>query len=786
MKSFYLFIFLLCFVFQASIAQISITGIVLDSKQQAIEFANVFLVHADDRQITIGAISQADGRFSLDVPQVGDYVLSISFIGFDDYKNSIRVEKSIDLGKIILESSAQVLNEVVVTADRTIIERREDKLVFNVSSSSLQSGFDGMEVLERSPNIMIYEDEILIRNEAPIVLINGRKSNLSGEDLANYLRNIRSNDIKSIEIQTHLSANTDAESSGGVINIILKKKPIGYDGSLRADYNIKGRGFADAFTGMTFNYGAGKWNVYSAYNFMHRTSLSNSYNTTEYFDTQDVILGDNTWETLRIRHNYQVGFVADAFKNHVFGIEAFATNFDYSTNTTSLVSILNADELIESGDALVDVDLDNNLYNTTFNYTWTIDTMKSNLKVFVDYSNQKVNRNNEVASTYDVGLYEDNTEQNKSIANTLIYASQADLEQYFENFKLEAGAKWTYTDRENALASAFLNDDIWIPNDRSTAYNYDERVIAGYLSLSKTIQEKNFIKIGLRVENTNLNRLDLNTDSTIQQNYTNWFPSFYFSRDLPNKQNLALSYSKRLRRPPFYFLNNNVTKVNDFRYELGNPDLTPEYVHNFELTWRQKNQSIGLYYDKVMDAINGIYFLEGQIAYYQKFNAGSQTQYGVDYNLFGNLFKWWYAKTTLVLYHRKFTDEVGVDSFERTTVRASVSNNFKINSTTSFDITAAYVSPYEDAYYISYGRRYVNMMLQKTFWNKRLTCRIYFNDVFNSLMQRSERPFENFKTTREDTWLSQSVRLWATYRFQNKHQVNKRTNKSKNEMRRRL
>lgn len=244
--------------------EITISGKVVEQTgSQPIEFANVFLQDTTNKSLQIGTITDVNGQFQLVLKTKGTYQISISFVGYTNWQENLIIDQSINLGPILLEPMANELTEVVVTADKNIITRKEDKLVFNVATSPLKSGYDGLEVLQRSPNVLVNGDgSIQMRGEAPTVMINGRISSLSGDELANYISNLKSDDIQSIEIQTHLSANTDAQSSGGLINIILKKKPIGFDASIRSDYAILGDGFHTTFTGATFNYGAQKWNMF--------------------------------------------------------------------------------------------------------------------------------------------------------------------------------------------------------------------------------------------------------------------------------------------------------------------------------------------------------------------------------------------------------------------------------------------------------------------------------------------------------------------------------------------
>lgn len=780
---------LLLLIFTISNAQqIFLSGKVLSTQQEPVEFANVLLKNTKEGSLPFGSITNADGSFKIEVPEQGVYELKISFVGYTEKVQTISVDKSVDIENIILEEEANTLGEVVVVGKLKIIERKEDKLIFNIQASPLKSGFDGMEVLARSPNVWVDENGgIQMRNESATILINGRAPNLSGANLTNYISNLRSDDIKAIEIQTHLSANTDAESSGGVINIILKKKAVGFDGNIRSVYTFKTKGDYNNQNNFNFNYGAEKWNVYGSYSYQQSTSESENNSSIDYFTSQNFLGEKGGLQRFVKRHNYQLGFVADPIENHVMGFEFFATNFESNYDNISLVDILNNGESIDNGIAQLIGDVDNDVYNVTFNYKWTLDTLKSNLKFFADYASSDVGRFNDAISSYEQGFYTGITERNDGVAGTNIYGLQADLEKYFQNgLKLELGSKLSNTQRENALLSEILIGDEWIPNQRTRSFDYDEQVSAGYISVSKKIKEDYFLKIGVRTEHTNLERKDLNQDSIIQQNYTDWFPSFYLSRDLPKDNTISISYSKRLRRPSFQLLNNYVIKINDFRFELGNPELRPEYVNNYELSFKQKRQTFDLYYQKTREAVNGIYFLEGDVSFYKKFNDGSQTQFGLSYNRFGNLYKWWFIRASLGVYNRKFTEESGIDNFQRSTGYVSLNNNFKLNKTTSLELRGYYRSKHEDAYYIAAQIYDVNLMLQKTFFNKKLSARIYLSDIFNTLIYENERPFATFKSSNSHKPQTRNIRLWISYNFSGKNKATKRKNRSKNEATRRL
>ncbi|MEL6925887.1 MAG: outer membrane beta-barrel protein, partial [Bacteroidota bacterium] len=233
-------------------------------------------------------------------------------------------------------------------------------------------------------------------------------------------------------------------------------------------------------------------------------------------------------------------------------------------------------------------------------------------------------------------------------------------------------------------------------------------------------------------------------------------------------------------------LNNYVFKVNDFQYSIGNPDLRPQYVHRLELSYRLGKQTIAAYYNKTVDAINGVYTLDGDIAIYQRKNAGAQTQYGIEYNRTGQLTSWWFVKASASIFHRKFTNPEGIDSFERTSGYLNLSNTVKINSTTSIDLSGVYLSKQEDAFYILSERYRVNIMLQKTFWNKKLSCRLYVTDLLDTFEFNTRRPFDTFETTLRLKFQTRTLRHWMSYNFSNQSKVNKRSNSSDGGVRRRL
>lgn len=769
---------------------LTISGTVNDENGAAIEFATVVLKSKVNEKLS-GRTSDQKGKFKFEVKEKGTYLLQVSFIGYEEWKQEISFTESMNVGVITMKTSLSTLEEVVVTGQRVIIEKHDDKLVFNVDQSPVKEGFDGMEVLERAPSILIDSNEgILMRNQAARILINGKQLYLTGEELAVYIKSIRSENIKSIEIQTNQSSSTDAESTGGVINIILKKRPIGFDGTVRSEIGTQGNGTHKSVSGINLNYGAQKWNLYSSFNNTYHIDQGLETVGIEYFGNDEKYKNESVWDYVRRRYTYRAGMVFDLAPRHIIGLEYSGSSYENQIDYKGILELRNTDSLLVKGKNNIDDDIvGNDLQNIAFNYSWTIDSTGGFIKVFSDYLSQKYFLKNQVSSTYEIGNNADNTERNFSKAGTIIYTAQADLEKKLgKDIGLQTGLKYSQIERDNTLDAATLTDGEWINNiNRTTAFSFVEKISAGFLTLSKKIKEKNFVKIGFRVEHTDLYRLDKIDLSEVRQNYIGFFPSLFASRDLKNGNIISFNFIKSLRRPGFRWLNNNVIKLNDFRYQLGNPDLRPEYKHNLELGIKQEKQTFSLYGQLITESLNGNNFLdENNISYFQVTNSGKELEAGLEYNRFGNIKSWWFLKVASSLYYRQFTEASGDLNFQQIGGNLSISSNFKMGKTASFDISSNFVSRSEGLYYAQLPFSRVHLTFQKNFFDKKLNVRLYFDDIFDKLIYREEQLTDTFASNFTYKAQKRAVRLFVSYNFSNKNEVNKRKNDSKNDAKNRL
>ncbi len=764
-----------------------ITGVVIDKNNNPLEYANVVLRNANTKQLISSLITNQNGSFELSLKEPQEVQLSISFIGYTNLTKKLQVTAAINLENLVLQEDSNLLESVEITATKPLLTRTEDKIVFNVQNSSLKVNSDGMAVLRQTPLLWVEENSISMRNEAVVVFVNGKKINLSGEQLANYVRNIKSENIKSVEISTNKSSQLDANSKGGSINIVLMKKRLGFNGNVRTAYKILEQGYYQTYASTNFNYGAETWNLYGNYNNINYKGLRRINTLSNFSKQQSQIETLSTENYNDQRHYSQLGFVSNLGKSHEFGIEIYNAIINRKSPILANLSFYKNGILEDKGQVITSNLPKNYLFTSVLNYTFKINSNQT-LKVFADYLNQNNTAKRTTQSVYDVGSFENTFEKYESESSAISYALQADYTaKLTKKTKVATGFKYGFTDKENDLLTEFaVQDDFIIDLNRTTSLAYKEKISAGYISVSSTVSENNFIKLGLRLENTNLNRLNNYTDAVVKQNYTNWFPSIFYSRKLSTTQSLSASYSRSLQRPSFRLLSNEIQKINDFNFIIGNPDLTPEFKNAFEITYQHKKNVVSLFYNRTNDNINALYFVENNIAYLKNRNVGTQIEFGLEYGSSKKVNSWWSLQYSATLFHSKFLDENQQSSFEKTSFYTNFSNNFTINKTTHFDLIGRYVSPTTTPFNENEAYHTMIAVFKKSFLQKKLQFKITFDDVFNTLRYNSFNTFENYTTEKRDKPMTHKVYVGLTYNFASKAKTATKRNRSKNDARRRL
>jgi len=593
------------FISLFSYSQIQVSGRVIDSESNAMDFVNVILMN--NNKIVAGTITNENGNFKV-IAKKGNYKLHISFIGSNDYIKDLNLDKEIDLGNIILEN-ANDLEEVVITSKKKLIERKVDRLIFNVENSIAASGKDALETLKVTPRVRVQGGDIsMVGKSGMSVLINDRLVQLSGDDLANFLRTIQSDNIKKIEVITNPPAKYESEGNSGLINIVLKKaKSDSWHVSTRTSY--KQAVYATGALGVGFAYQKDKLTLFSDVNY--------SNGSVSPIGTSKIFYPEQLWNeetNLRQYENplaYKLGVTYELSKKVNVGIQ-YTGNMDNSLDKDfNKVTLTN--NVTQALDSLILTNArttGKKIYNSiNAHLIYKLDTVSGKV-LSLDYdffnykrdndrlisSNNYFNRQSIIPNSY----FSAQNSGNQNITNNSI---NVDVEHPLKSVSLNYGGKLSFTKTTNEVVFNNLTSGVAVLDlSQSNEFEYKENRQALYLSLQKVINDKWEVKIGGRVENTETKGYSKTLNQLNKKSYFEFFPTAYLSY-VPNDNNtFSINYGKRISRPTFSFLNPFRWYTSNYSFIEGNPQLNPSFTHNIEFEFTHNGNWINsLYFSRLTD-----------------------------------------------------------------------------------------------------------------------------------------------------------------------------------------
>ena len=512
--------------------------------------------------------------------------------------------------KKIVEKQIQ---EVEIVAKKKLIERKVDRLVFNVENSISATGGDALDALKITPGIRVQNNQVsMIGKSGMAVMVDDKLIQLSGDDLVNYLKTIPSDNIKNIEVITTPPAKYDAQGNSGIINIKLKRaKHNSWNSSIRSTYTQTT--YPAGSLGGSFNYNKNKISIESDLGYTNG-SISPTYNTTFFFPNQ-------VWQEVNTNRNYynlvrgKLGINYKFSEKFNIGIQYMGSNNrkknkenDFSTITNNTNNAI--DSLIISR---AENKIKNN-FNTLDVYSiYKLDTIGRKISInlnylsFKDSQDRVFNSNNLLSDNMIIpnSYYSANNISGQDIFN---YSAKADVDFPTKFIDLTFGGKVSFTKNSTDLSLYNLTTggQIFDPA-QSNKFVYKENTEALYISGSRKLGEKWETQLGLRFETTQAQGNSVTLNTTNKNNYSKLFPTFYLSYTPNENNNFSFNYGKRLDRPNFEDLNPFRIYNNKYQYSEGNPFLQPSYSHNLEFNYAYKNNwNSKLYYSKITDGTGGI------------------------------------------------------------------------------------------------------------------------------------------------------------------------------------
>jgi hypothetical protein len=563
----------------------------------------------NDTVVVHKAVTDKFGSFKFEAA-AGNYILLIEQQDNGFIKRSIHLNADIDLGELLIDEVVQ-LNGINVIAHKKIIERKVDRLVFNIENSIASQGMNGIDALRNTPLIRIQDDNVSIVGKGNVVImLNERILNLSQSEQTAYLQSLRSDDIARIEVITTPPSKYEAAGNSGMINIILKKNPnLGWSGNVNGFYQKTS--FYGYGSGATINYQSRKLSVSLKLRQYDQSSKptgtrnligsNNSIYTSEIRKDNPNALGFNYNVDYRINQKQNIGIIYDFNRQHNTMNANGESIYKHHEATDSTLKTLQQQKWKTPTHTL-------NTY-----YDFKLDTLGKKLSItanFLSNAPDKVNDFNTASSFTGIN----SQVRNRSHMDYNIYSGQADFTLPFKWGNIETGAKYTAFDNKstveyyNLIGSAYKLESL-----NSSIFQYKEYNYAGYFSFQKDFNERWSTKAGLRYEYTRLNGSSPGAQNDIVGNkYGKLFPTAYLKYKPNDLHTFTISYSKRIERPSFQVLNPFRWYTNPYMYFTGTPTLSPSFNDNIELTYTFKSKlSSTLYHQYNKNGLSNIARLMG-------------------------------------------------------------------------------------------------------------------------------------------------------------------------------
>lgn len=601
-------------------------------------------------------------------------------------------KKNDSVGKLIEKE----IQEVEIKARKKLVERKIDRLVFNVQNSTSATGGDAMDALRVTPGVKVINDKISIIGKSGVsVLIDDKIMHLAGDDLANFLKTIPSDQIKSIEVITTPPAKYDAQGNGGLINIVLKKtKKNSWNATIRSSY--KQATYATGNLGADFSFQKDKITLFS--------SINTGDGTRKNIDNSSIYYPEERWENKSPRK------IENKFLSTRLGLDYDLTNklsmgFQYlgSFSEMNINENNTASYIYDSRDYLKSYIISKaksnekpNLNQFNFHTIYKLDSLGKKISFDADYFSlkDKNTRNyngnswdkNDIPQSYFAAI----NNNNQDITN---YSGKIDAELPLEWAKLSFGGKISQSRTHNNVVFYDNSSGTPIIDEKQTnEFDFTENTQALYFSANKKLGEKWEANVGLRAENTQTKGYSRNLDQENKNTYFQLFPTAYLAYTPNDNHSFNMTYSRRINRPNYNQLNPFRIYDNPYSYVEGNPFLKPSYTSNFEFIYTFDNLESKIYYSYEKNGFEQLGILDNdtKITRYFVLNFLKTYNIGLTENISFNPVKFWTTTNSFDINYTKSTSDtpITVGSLNGWNTYLSTDNEFSLNSkkTLSFNV----------------------------------------------------------------------------------------------------
>ncbi|GAB4093120.1 outer membrane beta-barrel family protein [Flaviaesturariibacter terrae] len=739
----------------------SVSVTVRNAQQAALDGATVEIRKAKDSSLVRTALTDKDGAAVAEGLSEGRYLLHVSMTGQQEaWSAPFEVAAGAMAQVPALSLAPKASNElkgVTVASRKPFIQKLSDRIVVNVENSIVSAGSTAIDVLERSPGVTIdNNDAISLRGRSGvIIMIDGKPSPMTGQELANYLRSLPSNAIERIDIITNPSSRYDASGNSGIIDIRLKKdQRLGSNGTLNASY---GYGFLPkAGAGGSFNYRSRKANLFGSYNYGNREFLNHLFINRNFYNGSTLTgadVKDNNADFKVQSHNARFG--ADFFVSNK-SILGFVVNSNAAafTRSSDLHTTVNNPQGSPDFTFRSDADNDDHNDNTVgnVNFKTRLDSAGSEFSADLDYGVYHTTSLSRTASSF--FNLDGSPKRTPDILDgdqrgkLHLTSGKADYTHPFKGGRIEAGVKSSYVHSDNdAHFYNVLGGSRPVDSSKTNRFYYEEYNNAAYLNGSRE-WKKWSVQLGLRGEQTNIRTLQSKGGERFRNNYFQLFPSAFVNYKLRDDKVVGLSVSRRIDRPGYSQLNPFLFQVDATIYATGAPLLKPQLTWSYEASYTVKQLNFTLGYShttdpqstvlsRILDVIPNFEIKPGQdsnITVQIPVNLESSDYYGLTATLPWRVKPWWNLLGNVNVYYNHFNGNIGGVAVSN----GSPAGNFRVNNTFtmakgwSAELNGNYFTGGRDGYSVNRAQVNITAGVQKLVLQGKGTVRLNVTDIFRS------------------------------------------------------
>lgn len=747
-------------------AQTAIQGRILDQSGDPQSFANVLLLNPVDSSLIKGAITDLDGTYQIDKIEDGNFLLMASVVGYDDAYSAITIDQENVKGILDLEIRAGVqLQEVEIKAKKPLFEQKIDRTVVNVGASVTAAGSTALEILERSPGVVVNRQNSgisILGKDGVVVMIDGKISYMPAEALIQMLDAMNADNIDRIELITTPPAKYDAEGNAGYINIVFKEN---INRGLNGSYSLSagyGQGEIGS-TNLNLNYRKDKLNIYGSYTYARdsRFQFFENYRKLNFEGVKFENISFSDRYPDQNDHNARIVLDYDVSDKTSIGFIVGAYDNKWTMDAENVSEVV-IDNQLDTVITLVNSERNQWKHfrtNAYFNHKLT---EKQSLEIDFDYLYYEDENPTLYDNTYSDAqgslLFEENVLSDK-YTPIKIYVGEVDYSNNIsEKMTFELGSKLTNSEIRNEVKVERLNGNEWVSDGEFTNTSYlTERIYAGYASVDYEINEKTGVKLGLRYEHTDSN-LDTDTQQdVVDRTFGKVFPTFYISHKINEDQGINFSANQRITRPTYNDMAPFVIFIDPSTFFFGNTALQPAIASSAKIDYRIKSKiftfqythedsTIARFQDQVIEETNQQLISPINMKNTKTFSASVSLPFYI-----GN---WWEMRYNLFYINQEVNSYYNREpvSVSQNIFRANVTQSFILPKDYSLELTGFYRSPglwgiaeFDSIFGVNFG-------VQKKFGENGGTLRLAVRDIFDSIQWSGGTKLEgqNFETS--NTW----------------------------------